>query len=252
MQLHAEEQGQGPCAVFVHGFGGDAGSWDRLWPLLRPGRRLLRYDLRDFGRSLAESEEVFTHVGDLAALLWARSIARCDLIGVSMGGGVALSFALDYPEMVRSLILISPQMSGWEWSEPWRVQWAEITALARVGRMDEAKELWWRHPLFETTRNLPAGAELRREIEAFSGRQWLRDHHALVMPDIERLHALQPPTLLLTGALDVEELRLMADIIEASAGTVRRIDIEGAGHMLHMEAPEVCAAHIDDFLEAQR
>lgn len=252
MQLHIEEQGEGPCAVFVHGFGGNVSSWDRLWPLFGPGRHMLRYDLRDFGRSVADSDERFTHVGDLASLLKSRSITRCDLIGVSMGGGVALSFALDHPEMVRSLTLISPQLAGWEWSEPWRAQWAQITGLARVGRMDEAKELWWKHPLFETTRNSPAGVELRHEIEVFAGRQWVRDNHALVLPDIERVHELRVPTLLLTGALDVAEFRLMADIIEASAAVVRRVDIEGAGHMLHMEAAEICAAQISSFLEAHR
>jgi len=251
VQLHAEEQGEGPCAVFVHGFGGDFCSWDGLWPLLQPGRRLLRYDLRGFGRSVAMSGERFTHTGDLVTLLAGRSIARCDLIGVSMGGGLALSFALDHPDIVRSLTLISPQISGWEWSEPWRAEWAKITGLARAGRVEEAKELWWLHPLFESTRGGPAGAKLRQEIEAFAGRQWVRDDHAMVLPDIERLHELAVPTLLLSGGLDVAEFRLMADIIEVGAETVRRIDIEGAGHMLHMEVPELCARHIDEFLEAQ-
>ncbi len=237
--------------MFVHGFGGDLGSWDGLWPLLAPGRHLLRYDLRDFGGSRAETDAAFTHTADLAALLAAKSITRCDLVGVSMGGGVALSFALDHPEIVRSLTLISPQIAGWEWSENWRAQWRDITALARAGRMDEAKDLWWRHPLFATTRESSAGAELRHEIEHFAGRQWIRDNHAEVMPDIERLHMLQPPILLLTGEQDVEEFRLMAEIIEASAATVRRVNFAGAGHMLHMEIPEQCAASIDAFLAAR-
>ena len=117
--------------------------------------------------------------------------------------------------------------------------------------MDEAKELWWRHPLFETTRNSTAGAKLRREIEAYAGRQWVRDHHALVLPDVERLHELSVPTLLLTGALDVEEFRLMADVIEASCGSVKRIDVQGAGHLLHVEMPGLCAEYISGFLDAQ-
>jgi pimeloyl-ACP methyl ester carboxylesterase len=251
VHLHLEEQGEGPCAVFVHGFGGDLHSWEPLWPLLGD-RHLLRYDLRDFGRSCATSDAAFTHVGDLSALLAAKSIGRCDLIGVSMGGGVALSFALDRPEIVRSLTLISPQISGWDWSAPWRVQWREIVALARAGKMDEAKNSWWRHPLFASTRSSPAAVSLRREIESFSGRQWIHDNHARVMPDIERLNTLQPPLLLLTGERDVEEFRLMADVIEASVSDVRRADIADAGHMLHLETPEVCAGHIIAFLEAQQ
>jgi pimeloyl-ACP methyl ester carboxylesterase len=251
VKLHLQEQGAGPCTVFVHGFGGDLHSGDRLWPLLAPGRHLLRYDLRDFGRSLAESDEAFTHVDDLAALLSAKSIARCDLIGVSMGGGVALRFALDHPALVRSLTLISPQISGWEWSAPWAAEWQEIADLARAGEMASAKNLWWNHTLFATTRASPAADALRHEIEHFAGRQWLRDNHEMVMPDMECLHELQAPALLLTGALDLEEFRLMAEIIEASVENVRWVDIEGAGHLLHMEVPETCADHINSFIAQQ-
>jgi 2-succinyl-6-hydroxy-2,4-cyclohexadiene-1-carboxylate synthase len=249
VQLHLQEQGEGPSAVFVHGFGGSLRSWDQLWPLLGQSRHLVRYDLRGFGCSRAVSDAAFTHTADLTALLAATSIGPCDLIGVSMGAGVALSFALDHPETVRSLTLISPQISGWEWSSPWRAQWEQITTLAREGRMDEAKALWWGHPLFATTRATPAATELRREIELFSGRQWVHDNHALVMPDIERLHELQPPTLLLSGEQDLEEFQLMAGIIEASTANVRRVEVQGAGHLLHMEKPEVCAQHINGFIQ---
>jgi pimeloyl-ACP methyl ester carboxylesterase len=250
VRLRLEEQGQeqGPCFVLVHGFGGDVRSWDRLLPHLGGARHLLRYDLRGFGESRAETDEAFTHGQDLAAVLATKSIARCDLAGVSMGGGAALSFALDHPEIVRSLTLISPQISGWDWSEDWRAQWREITTLARAGRMAAAKTLWWQHPLFASVRATPAGTELRREIEEFAGQQWIRDNHAAVMPDVERLHGLQMPCLLLTGEQDVDEFRLMADVIAASAPHVRRVDVAHAGHMLHLEVPALCAREIHEFL----
>jgi pimeloyl-ACP methyl ester carboxylesterase len=247
---HVEEQGAGPSLVLVHGFGGDFCSWDGLLPHLGQERHLLRYDLRDFGLSRAKSEEAFTHAGDLAELLAAKSIDRCDLAGVSMGGGIALRFALDHPERVRKLVLISPQITGWEWSAPWQAQWQVITTLAREGRMADAKQLWWEHKLFETTRATDAAAALREEIEHFAGQQWVRDNHALVFSDVERIHQLQVPTLLLTGERDLEEFRLMADIIEASSEQVRRVDIPGAGHLLHMEMAELCARHIEAFLSA--
>jgi pimeloyl-ACP methyl ester carboxylesterase len=249
-RIHCQEQGAGPCTILVHGMGGDLHGWDRLWPLLGTGRRWLRYDLRDFGRSTARSDAVFTHSADLAELLDALAIDRCDLVGASMGGGVALGFALDRPERVNRLVLISPQIAGWEWSEGWQARWQPMLEAARAGWMEEAKRLWWLHPMFDTIRETAAADDLRREIARFAGKQWLRDNHALVMPDIERLHALKPPTLLSTGEADMTEFHLMADIIESSSSQVRRVVMPGRGHLLHMEAPERCAEEIAAFLNA--
>jgi pimeloyl-ACP methyl ester carboxylesterase len=146
-------------------------------------------------------------------------------------------------------VLISPQIYGWEWSEQWRDDWQAIVVAARAGRLAEARELWWRHPIFETTRGSPAAGILRDEIDRFGGEQWIVDRHALVMPDIERLHELHAPTLLVTGSRDVDELRLMADVLAASVEGIERVEVDG-GHLLQLEAPEICAHRITGFLAA--
>ncbi len=246
MRTRLDERGSGRTSVFVHGLGGDLRSWDCLWPLLNDDRRSIRYDLRGFGESVAMFEDAFTHGEDLVSLLDALDIDACDLVGVSMGGGIALNFTLDHPERVRSLALLSPQIFGWDWSEDWRAYWKRITDVARAGALADAKRLWWEHPLFEATRLSEAAEHLQEEIARFAGRQWVVDRHSLVMPDIERIHELKVPTLLLTGLSDVDELRLMADILAASSDRIERIDIEG-GHLLQMEKPNICANHIAAF-----
>lgn len=248
MRAHVDERGTGPAVVFVHGLGGDSGSWARIWPYLDVGRRYVRYDLRDFGLSIPKSQDEFTHVADLGDLLNALQIGECDLVGVSMGGGVALSFAIDQPERVRSLTLISPQIAGWEWSDAWQERWQVITSAAKSGNLEEAKQSLWDHPMFASTRATAASNDLREEIERFAGGTWIRDNHALVLPDIERLHELQLPTLLLSGERDLDEFRLMADILEGSAANIRRTHLPG-GHLLQMELPELCAKEITAFLE---
>jgi pimeloyl-ACP methyl ester carboxylesterase len=249
MRAFLESDGEGPCVFFIHGQGGDLRTWDRIWPFLPRNRRLVRYDLRGFGGSVATTDQRYRHSQDLVELLDALSIEKIDLVGVSMGGGIALSFALDHPFRVRSLILISPQIAGWEWSVPWRVRWQSIVDAARSGRMVHAKQLWWDHPMFASIRNTEAAADLRDEIERFEGKQWIADGHALVMPDIERLHELRSPTLLLSGGRDMDEFHLMADIIAASSEAVDRVDLENAGHLLHMEQPQSCAGHMVAFWE---
>ena len=248
VRAYVDARGEGPTALFVHGLEGDTGTWSRVWQHLQRNRRHIRYDLRDFGLSTSKSNDEFTHANDLADLLEALGIQRCDLVGVSMGAGVALTFALDHPERVNSLTLVSPQISGWEWSDTWQKQWELITDAATSGNLPEARRLLWDHPMFASTRATAAAEDLREEIGRFEGRSWMRNNHALVMPDIERLHELQPPTLLLSGTQDVEEFALMADILEASTENVERRMLTG-GHLLHMEEPAQCAEIIDGFLD---
>jgi pimeloyl-ACP methyl ester carboxylesterase len=252
--LHVDIQGVHPTNVFVHGLGDDLSTWDTLWSELnqhQPTRRsLLRYDLRGFGQSVAFDDSPYNHADDLLALLDAAGIEQCDLIGVSMGGSIALNFTLDHPERVNNLILISPNLVGWEWSDEWRNLWEPIVTHARNGQLNEARRLWWEHPLFETTRHSPAGPALLESIMRFPGRQWINDSHRLMLPDVERLYLLETRTLLLTGGRDHPDLRLIADLIEASACNLQRCDCPELGHLLHLEDPEACSRKILEFLSS--
>lgn len=248
---NVEQRGTQPNTVFVHGFGGDLHSWDSIWPLLGDDLPTMRYDLRGFGQSPAPADEPFSHVEDLTALLDARGIDRVDLVGISMGGAISVGFALDHPKRVRSLVLISPGLMGWEWSEEWRQAWRAITIAARGGDMDRARQLWFEHPLFETTRASPAASALSESIARYSGAQWIRDPQRPVLPDVDRLHQLTQPILLLAGDRDMPDFRLAADLIAGSAPNVRRVDYPALGHMLTLEAPAQIAEAIRTFLRSQ-
>lgn len=237
----------GPTTIFLHGFGGDLSTWDRLWPLLPAGRRYIRYDLRGFGQSVARDNASFDHADDLADLMDAMQIDRCDIAGLSMGGSVALNFALTRPDRVRSLSLLSPGLTAWDWSEEWRALWRPIAEAARAGYMSRARELWLAHPLFATTRASDAEGMLHDEIARFSGDQWVEDHQGPALPDVERLHQLEVPVLLLTGAQDMADFRLVAELIEACTQNVTRHDVSDAGHLIHLEAPDWCRNMLSEF-----
>ena len=165
-----------------------------------------------------------------------------------MGAGVAINFALDHAERVSRLVAISPQLVAWEWSDAWQRLWRPIEQLARAGRIDEAKDLWWQHPVFATTRDSVAGPDLYASIARYSGNHWISDPHKLMLPDLERLHRLNVKMLLLTGGRDMEDFRLIADLIEASVADVGRINDPQRGHLLHLEDPVGCARNINAFL----
>ena len=245
LALEARE-GDGP-AIFLHGFGGDLRTWDALWTLLPRGRGWMRYDLRGYGASTASTDRPFHHADDLLDLMDACGIDRCDLVGLSMGGSVALNLALSRPDRVRSLALLSPGLTGWEWSDGWRALWRPIAAAARAGDMRRAKSLWLAHPLFDTARSGGVAAAVRNEVLRFSGEQWIDDRQAPALPDLDRLHGLDPPLLLLTGAHDLADFRLIADLIQASVRDVARHDAHDLGHLLHLEGPAWCRDRLTAF-----
>ncbi len=226
---------------------GDLHSWDSLWAALGEDLQALRYDLRGFGSSAWDSQRPYDHADDLLAVLDARELETVDLVGISLGGSVALNFALRHPGRVRSLVAISPGLVAWEWSESWREQWRTVADAAREGNIQEARERWWRHALFDSVRDTPAGPALRQSIFRYSGVHWLGDPHVRALPDIERLHTLQAPTLLLTGQKDLPDFRLIGEVIAASAPRVQWRDFADCGHLVHLEAPEACAREIREF-----
>lgn len=249
VDIRARQRGPDPGAVFLHGFGGDLHTWDRLWSALDERFAVLRYDLRGFGESRAHDETPFSHAEDLLALLDARGLQAVDLVGVSMGAAVALNFALDHPGRVRRLVLVSPALTGWEWSEGWRDLWRSMVEQARAGNMEGARELWWQHPLFATTRASDGAGELRAGIDRFAGRQWVADHQRPELPDLDRLPALAVPSLLLSGGRDLEDFLLIADLLEGAAPGLRRVDFPDAGHLLQLERPGEVARELESFLD---
>ncbi len=246
LQFHTAQQGDAVQAIFLHGMGGDLQTWDRLWSQLPKQVSALRYDLRGFGKTGGDIGESYSHTEDLIALMDALGVHQCDLVGVSMGGGVALHTALLYPERVRRLVLISPSLVAWEWSNDWLTYWRAVSSAARAGDMKRAKTLWWQHPLFESTRNSAAAAELYAAIQQYSGHHWLCNGEKPEYPDVDYLYQLQSPTLLLTGDKDLEDFQVIADVLTGSSEMVQRVDLLG-GHLLHMEQPSQCARWVSAF-----
>ena len=249
--LHGEARGETPALCFIHGMGGDRRDWDRLIEQLPADLPLLRHDMRGFGASRAEPSVSFSHAEDMLALLDAQGIERIVPVGLSMGGGVALNFALSHPERVERLVLVSPAMVGWDWSDEWKAEWRAVSRAARGGDMALARALWFDHPMFAQLRADPAlAAEFRQTVEEFAGQQWLGSDERAELPDVDRLPALAPPVLLLSGGRDVADMRLIADVIAGAAPQVTRVDFPDAGHMLHIERPAEAARAITDFLRA--
>jgi 3-oxoadipate enol-lactonase len=129
-----DSAGPGPVIVLLHPGVGDARVWDDQWPALAQAGRVIRYDLRGFGRSPAPTES-FTLLGDLRQVLDHFGVERAHLVGNSMGGTTAIRLALTSPSRVASLTLLAPGITGYPMPFDPDVE-AEYEALAKAADED--------------------------------------------------------------------------------------------------------------------
>jgi pimeloyl-ACP methyl ester carboxylesterase len=102
--------GDGVPIVLLHPGTGDSRYWDLVLPGL-DGRRVLRYDVRGYGRSPRPTAE-FSLREDLETVLDQLELEKVLLVGCSMGGSTALSEALANPDRVHGLVLLCPGVPG--------------------------------------------------------------------------------------------------------------------------------------------
>jgi pimeloyl-ACP methyl ester carboxylesterase len=109
MRVHYRDEGSGPPLVLVHGTSSSLHTWDGWVKLLSARRRVVRLDLPGFGLTGPAPDGDYTaqrYARLIAALMDQLGIERADLAGNSLGGRVALAFALERPTRVRKLVLV--------------------------------------------------------------------------------------------------------------------------------------------------
>lgn len=107
--LHYKVEGSGETLVFIHGLSDDLNYWEVLAANLKKDYQVIRLDLPGHGQSELGSDEITLdlYVDCLRDLLDGQNVDSVNLIGFSLGGAIALEFALEYPERVDSLVLMS-------------------------------------------------------------------------------------------------------------------------------------------------
>jgi pimeloyl-ACP methyl ester carboxylesterase len=251
-RLYYEEAGVGPAVVLIHGFTLDTRMWDDQFLPLAQGFRVIRYDLRGFGRS-ALPDGPYSHVQDLRALLDHLGIARASLVGLSKGGGVALDFALTYPQRTTALVLIDTILGGHAWSAEGSARDALVWREAARDGIPAAKASWLAHPIFAPAMRQPAvAARLRQIIADYSGWHFVNANpeQGVDPPAARRLAELKLPVLAMVGELDTPDFRQITALIGREVPQARTLVMPGAGHMANMESPAVVTQALRDFLQA--
>lgn len=257
-KIYYETAGDGFPLVLSHAAFLDSHMFDAIWEPLARQFRVIRYDMRGFGKSSPVNGPV-SRQADLEQLLKHLDITRCHLVGCSYGGEIALDLALENPDKVASLALVAGTPSGFELKgEPPRYMLEMFDAMKR-GDIDRANELQIRIWLDGESRE-PGQVDpgLRRKalemnrIPVEQSTYFLADSqplNPLDPPAVSRLENVSCPTLIVVGSLDHPEVLRAADEMADRIPNARKVIFEGSGHVPSYEQPDNFVRQLLEFLQ---
>lgn len=262
--LYYEVAGEGHPLVLNHGGLVDHHLWDGQFDAFAQHFKVIRYDIRGFGASgmLSKGMEPYSMERDLHSLLQFLGIEKTYVLGLSLGGTLAIDFTLQYPEMVDALITVGSGLSGFEWGEP------DQELMAKFAVMDEAfksgdiarsveisLQLWTDGP-YRTPQQVDP--QVRERVRAMTTRNYERgDDEDVQLQEMEppaagRLSEIHAPTLIIAGGQDAEAILKIADTLEKGIAGAKKVVIPGTAHHPNMEKPQEFNRAVIEFLEQIR
>ena len=250
------EVGEGLPVVFLHAGVCDKRMWlSQMEAAAGAGWHAIAYDRRGYGET-ESADEPFSHLDDLEALLDAFDIHAAVLVGCSMGGGLALDFALRHPGRTIGLVLIGTSVTGAPWSateEERTIEMAEEDAWER-GDLDGLNRVqaheWLDGPRTQSGRVGGAVRELFLDMNAMAlSKPRLTQEEP--RPDAwRRVGEVNTPTLLVVGEEDFSALIDRHEHLSETMPNAFAVVLEGAAHIPSIEQPELVNSLLMEFLDA--
>jgi pimeloyl-ACP methyl ester carboxylesterase len=257
-QIYFETSGPrgAPPFVMIHAGVADCRQWNNEFARYASRHRVVRYDLRGFGRSEPVGGD-FSHLADLDALLAHLEVDRpLILMGCSMGGGLAMDYALAHPADVAALIMVGSGPAGLVLNVPMDPRFADVQRAIEAGDAERVIELevqLW----FDGVGRTPDQVDPTMRALAYDMNRIAILHAAKalgvrkpdsVRPAGERLGELRMPVAVIVGEHDVEYLHATAAYMAERLPVVEKTVMKRAAHLPNMDDPGEFARVVDDFL----
>jgi len=232
-KIWAEDSGgDKPVLVLLHEHVADSRMWDPIWPQLCDMYRAIRYDVRGFGRSPAATQE-YSLLLDLLAVLDHFGIGQAHFAGCSGGGGTIVDLALAEPARVRSMVLLAPGITGYDWPPEPELD-AEFDARLAGGDVDALADLCVR--IWGAAGPDPFVTDLARSAaRAYGGQEKFQREDA---PAFGRLGEISTPAVIMVGDLDQRAIIECDEQAAARIPGCALIRMPGVDHYPTVRAPQ--------------
>ncbi len=256
-RLYYETAGNGIPLVMIHAGVADSRQWNNEFAFFARNYQVVRYDMRGYGKSEPVDGE-FNHMDDLVAVLNTLGLHEPVVImGCSMGGGLAMDFALTHPSRARALIMVGSGPSGLELDVPTSPKFADAEKAFEAGDLDLVAEIetqiW-----FDGTGRTPEQVnqsmrtllyEMNHQALSYEVKQLGKRLPNTEAPAFDRLADLKIPVLIIVGAQDTPYIQAAANYMTETLPSARKITIEDAAHLPNMDHPDEFQAYVTNFLK---
>ena len=230
-----------PAVLLLHGLGATGDSWQLQFPILTDNQfRSIAPDARGFGQSTYPGGKMTAAkmADDMLALLNHLGIERAHIVGISMGGTLALHIALDHPGMVEKLVLVNtfahlkPDSAN-----QYFYFWLRRILVNTVGIAKQAEAVTKR--VFPQPDQEPFRQELYRQITQADPQAYRASMRDLASFNVvDRLGEIDIPTLVVTGENDTTVAPQRQRFLAESIANAQQVVIPGAGHAVSVDQAE--------------
>jgi 2-succinyl-6-hydroxy-2,4-cyclohexadiene-1-carboxylate synthase len=259
VHYHIEICGSGYPLVLLHGFTGDSSTWLPFCEKWGEHSRLIIPDIIGHGKTDAPEQkgryEIESVANDLLTIIEKLGYEKVDMLGYSMGGRLALTFAMLYPEKLHKLILESSSpglLTEAERAER-RMKDGELAKFITEKGMEVFVDYWENIPLFDSMKNSPQPMKDRIRQQRLSHSPEGLANSLIGMGTgaqpswWEKLHHFSGEVLLLTGEKDAKFCRIAEKIKKEIKNSIWMV-VENSGHAIHVEEKEKFGTIVSEFL----
>jgi 3-oxoadipate enol-lactonase len=254
VKISYETAGNGEAVIFIHGMSLDKRMWEPQWTNFSKLFRVVRYDVRGMGQS-TKVNSTHNPTEDLKQLMDFLKIDKAILIGHSMGGNIALNFAIKHPDRVKKIISVDAIIDGFANRTPGLNRiFKEVIDTTREKGWAAGQKIWLQSALIRLyDADSSSKALLKKIISEYNGDHFYNRSWAPTYGEpstAASLNNIKAPVLIVTGSKDEQTLLLVADLLHSKIPSNKKIEIEGAGHFPNLDKPaefnKVCISFIKE------